>query len=152
MANLPNLEIKENLLTVKVNPKVYPLEAVYSAAYVFMDRAYIVLDGDPEKEILVNIKLKSGGCLEKIGNEFNNELLNYADYLARAKETKKLREMFLQRAIITNDPAMAEPEEDIDFDDLEDDDALEDPEGIAVPWEEKYGKEKGKEDEDKPEQ
>ena len=152
MAISNNLEINDNQLIVTVNSKLYPLEAVYSAAYVFMDRAYIVLDGDPENEILVKIKLKSDGSLEKIGDEFNNELLNYADYLTRAKETKKIREMFLQRAIITNDPGMAEPQNNADvetddgLDNLDelDDEFLDDPEGIAIPWEEKYGSEADK--------
>ena len=142
-----NIKIEGGQLTVAVNPKLYPLEAVYSAAYVFMDRAYIVLDGDPEKEILVNMKLKSGGSLEEIGNEFNNELLHYSDYLIRASETKNAREMILQRAILTNDSSLGndEPGDDADFENIEDsdedsdDDYLDDPEGIAIPWEEKYG-------------
>jgi len=149
-----NFHIKDNRITLAVNPKLYPLEAVYSAAYVFMDRAYIVLDGDPEKEILVNMKLKDGVqsvSLEQLGDEFNNELINYADYLTRARETKKIREMFLQRAILTNDPQAAEEiiagggedlseEGGLDLDELDDEDFLDDPEGIAIPWEEKYGK------------
>ena len=59
-------------------------------------------------------------------------MINYADYQKRAKETKKIREMIMQRALITNDPSI--------IDDLEDEDWLDDPEGIAIPWEEKYGK------------
>jgi His-Xaa-Ser system protein HxsD len=129
---------------ITVNPKLYPLEAVYSAAYVFMDRAYIVLDGDPEKEIIIKMTPKSGEFKGDIKGEFNNELLNYADYLARAKETRKIRELILQRLIITNDPAM-ENIDDFNHDflegpDSEDEDYLDDPEGIAIPWEEKYGK------------
>ncbi len=107
-----NIQLNGEEITLKVNSKVYPLEAVYSAAYVFLDRAYIILDGDPEKEVIVKMSLKDEAkkefTLEKLGNEFNNELLNYADYLSRAKRTQKLREMFLQRAIITNDPAVVE--------------------------------------------
>ncbi|MBN2112445.1 hypothetical protein JW707_05095 [Candidatus Woesearchaeota archaeon] len=145
MPDSGNLRIENNQLTISVNPKLYPLEAVYSAAYVFMDRAYIVLDGDPDKGILVKMKLKKEGSLETLGNEFNNELLNYSDYLTRAKETKIIRELLLQRAIITNDSSVAES---IDFDELEnlEEEFLDDPEGIAIPWEEKYGK-----DENKPE-
>lgn len=149
MQNSSNIKINDGQAVIAVNPKLYPLEAVYSAAYVFMDRAYIVLDGDPEKEILVKMHLKAEGSLETLGNEFNNELLNYADYLTRAKETKKIREMILRRAIITNDPAMAQQsEEKDDFEELDDsdDDFLDDPEGIAIPWEEKYGNDENKED------
>jgi len=148
MDDSSNFVIKDNQLTIKVNAKIYPIEAVYSAAYVFLDRAYIVLDGDPNSEILVNMKLKQEGSLDEIGNEFNNELLTYADYLARSKATIKIRETLLQRALLVGEqPAegMQEIKSD-DFDDLDDldesldDDYLDDPEGIAVPWEEKYGK------------
>ena len=148
MSEKSNLKIDDNQLIISVNPKMYPLEAVYSAAYVFMDRAYIVLDGDPEKEIIVNMKLKNEGSLEELGNEFNNELLNYADYLARAKETKNIREMFLQRAIINNDPsAFTQEIQDDNLADLEELDNLDDQldensEDIAIPWEEKYGSKK----------
>ena len=47
--------------------------------------------------------------------------------------------MIIQRALFTNDPSIIDEvnsEGKIDLDDEE----FEDPEGIAVPWEEKYGK------------
>jgi His-Xaa-Ser system protein HxsD len=59
---------------ISLNPKIYPLEALYSAAYVFLDRAYIRFEGDPDKEIKVLIKPK--GDEEKIADEFMNELIN----------------------------------------------------------------------------
>lgn len=157
MGESTNTEGNKDVLVISVNPKLYPLEAVYSAAYVFMDRAYIVLDGDPEKEIIVKIKPKPECSLENVEGEFNNELLNYADYLTRAKETKKIREMFLQRAILGNDPEMTVPENNAVLHPEEDEPEevlfLKDPDSIAVPWEEKYGKNTRKtENEDKAEQ
>ncbi len=129
-----NLDIKDDLVILSINPKVYPLDVIYSAAYVFLDRAYILLDGDPEKEILVELKPKNEEDLEKLGRDFNNELVSYADYKKRSENTKKIREILLQRALITNDPSIIE-----DSNVEEDEDYLEDPEGIAIPWEEKYG-------------
>ena len=86
---------------LKVNPKIYPLETVYSAAYVFLDRAYILLDGDPEKEILVRLKPKrTEDDPQTLADEFLNELLNYADYRARAEQTRAIREIILQRALV----------------------------------------------------
>jgi His-Xaa-Ser system protein HxsD len=151
-----NIKIENNSAVLSINPKLYALDAIYSAAYVFLDKAYIVLDGDPEKEILVKIKPKEGGDLEKLGNEFLNELINYADYQKRAEQTKKIREMLLQRALITNDPSIVEDDSEFDelLKELEDEDYPDDPEGIAVPWEEKYGneaKEKEGKDENKAE-
>ena len=145
------IKIKNGSAVLSVNPRVYPLEAVYSAAYVFLDKAYMLLDGDPKKEILVELKPKSKEDLKKLGLEFFNELINYADYQKRAKQTKEIRETILQRALITNDPSMVQDNEKFDgiLKELEDDDDyLDDPEGIAVPWEEKYGN-KSKKDKNK---
>jgi len=64
---------KKNGLVISLNPKIYPLEAIYGACYVFIDRAYLFLDGNPKKEIKVSIrgrqelKLKE---LEKLAGEF----------------------------------------------------------------------------------
>lgn len=153
MAKLSNLEIKksEGKIIVKINPKIYPLDVVYSAAYVFLDKAYVLIDGDPKKEIIVELKPKDGKSIDKLGDEFNNELLNYANYKKFSEKNKDIRTMIVQRAIVTNDPEIiTEKSDDDDLDEetkkllkeleQEDDDFLDDPQGIAIPWEEKYGK------------
>lgn len=150
-----NMRVEDDSAILSINPKLYSLETVYSAAYVFLDRAYILLDGDPKKEILVRLKPKEKEDLNKLGGEFFNELINYADYQKRAEQTKKIREVLLQRALITNDPSIIQDnitednDELDDVTDLEDDDYLDDPEGIAIPWEEKYGDKAKKKDESK---
>lgn len=143
-----NMEIGKDTILLSINPKIYPIEAIYSAAYVFLDKSYILLDGDPETEVIVEIKPKKEGFarrdLEMLGREFNNELLNYGDYLKRAERTKAIREIILQRALLTNvTNAPAGEAEDKFLSKLDSEDGLaylDDPEGIAVPWEEKYGK------------
>ncbi len=137
---ISNMEIGRDNVLLSINPKIYPLEAIYSAAYVFLDKAYILLDGDPESEVIVELKPKKStenSDLESLGREFNNELLSYADYLKRAERTGKIREIIMQRALLTN----TEEDEGILKDiDMDDESYLDDPEGIAIPWEEKYGK------------
>jgi His-Xaa-Ser system protein HxsD len=144
MEKIDNIEINETEGKLRVNPKVYPIEAVYSAAYVFLDRAYIIRDGNPEEEIVVKIITKEGNTKE-ICLDFFNELINYADYQKRALQSIKLREMILQRALFTNYPeAVTEDNFDEILKEVEED-FVDDPDDIAVPWEEKYGK---KEDEE----
>lgn len=150
-----NIEVTKDSVILSINPKLYALETVYSAAYVFLDRAYVLLDGDPKKEIIVKLKSKKKEDLEKLGLEFLNELINYSDYQKRSEQTKKIREILLQRALITNDPSIIQADKEFndEIEGLDDDeDFLDDPEGIAIPWEEKYGKKskKGK-NEDKTE-
>jgi His-Xaa-Ser system protein HxsD len=127
---------------VCVNPKLHNLDVVYSAAYTFLDKAYILLDGDPDNEIIVTIRPKDGYNAEKLGFEFSNELLNYSHYKSKVKELGVVRQVILQRALLVYDTKNANYEdgnseevdslidEDLDFEDVED---------IATPWEEKYG-------------
>lgn len=137
---------KKNGLVISLNPKIYPLEAIYGACYVFIDRAYLFLDGDPKKEIKVFIKGKQELKLkdiEKIAGEFKNEILNYILRLSIAKNTKKIRETIVERALFSVLPHEEElkkisESEQIDKKTITEDDPL----GIAVPWEEKYGKKK----------
>lgn len=131
---------KKNEIIISLNPEIYPLEAVYGACYVFIDRAYLFLEGNPEKEIKVFIKGKEGlnsKKLEKIAGEFKNEILNYTLRLSIAKNTRKIRETIVERALFS-----ALPHKEIATEEEEEKAFEEDPLGIAVPWEEKY--EKGK--------
>ena len=126
--------IKNNLLEMKLNPMIYPLEVIYSTSYVFIDRAYLFLDGDPKKEIIVAIKGKknlSKKQLENLAGEFLNELLSAALRINLAQHNKKIRQYIVERALVS-----AANDENLD----ESVSHLDDPLGIAVPWEEKYSK------------
>ncbi len=149
---MKNIKIDEDQTILSINPKIYQLEVIYSAAYIFLDKAYILLEGDPKTEVIVRIKPKNKEHdKEQMGLEFFNELINYADYRQRSEDTKNIREALLQRALLTNDSNIPiestknKEETDAEFEKIlkeldEDEDLLDDPEGIAIPWEEKYGK------------
>ena len=154
------LKEKDAAVVIKINSKIYPLHTVYSASYVFLDRCYIMLDGDPEKEILVELRLKKDSNLELgvLAREFFNELLNYAFYEEQSRKNAPLRNTLLRAALLSNigvqefeseEEKCNEDLEDADWSEIEDleDEEFEDPEGIAVPWEEKYGENSQKEEE-----
>lgn len=151
-----NIKIEDEKVILKINPKLYPIDLIYSASYMFLDRVYVLLAGDPETEILVRLKPKAKEELDNLGDEFMNELINYANYYKRSEQTINIREMLLHRAIMTNDPDVINKPMDVqDIDDSvmekkeadflaaldEEEDYIDDPEGIAVPWDDKYGKE-----------
>ena len=91
----------ENSVKVDVDTKLYPLDVIYSAAYVFLDRAYILLDGNPEGRVIVELRPKEEMDLDKLGNEFNNELLSYAFHKSQLEGTGDVRKIILQRALLT---------------------------------------------------
>jgi len=137
---------KENQIVFCLNSKTYPLEAIYSTAYVFLDRVFVYLDGDPAKEIMVSLKGKeklNKTQLENLQGEFQNELLNYLLRVEIAKRNQKVREFIVGTALVSALPtelltqtSQSELPETADW--------QKDPLGIAIPWEEKYGKKKRK--------
>lgn len=135
------INIKENQIVFRLNSKNYPLEAILNAAYVFIDRVYVYLDGEPEKEICISLKGKNklGKIqLEALRGEFLNELLNFLVRTQIAKRNKKIREFIVGSALIHS--------MGMDFlsnsnpDDGAKGEWQNDPLGIAVPWEDKYEK------------
>jgi len=131
-------------MKIQINSKIYPLEAILNASYAFIDRTYIFLDDDSRKnEITVSLKGKQRLSTKKLNNlrgEFMNELLHCALRCKISKNNKKIREYIVGRALYSALPLSME--ETILEDDSEKLSYQEDPLGIAIPWEEKYGKKK----------
>ena len=128
-------KINKNQVIFYLSVKIYPLEAIYGAAYVFLDRAYLFLDSCSEKKIAVFLKGKnklSRKQLEALKGDFLNELLNYAFRIKLSRDSRKLREFIVGQALVSaygDDEVVQENE--IGYKD--------DPLGIAVSWEDKYG-------------
>ncbi len=157
---------EKNKIVVLVDSKVYSLEAIYAAAYLFLDRAYFYLEEGSKSKVKVNIKGKkklTGKKLENLKDEFLNELLNSSLREKISKNNKKLREYIFGRVLASalekNNYENSQKqscdqletskkyfkEEKWDENDLIEEftkdlsqDWKKDPEGIAIPWEEKY--------------
>jgi His-Xaa-Ser system protein HxsD len=125
---------KEGYAVFSINPKIYPLDLIYSASYVLMDKAYIFLDGDPQAEILVELRKKDGIkiSLKQIVFDFNDELLNYAVYKQQSEKNKGIREAILRKILLENDPTSIKNQNEI----IEDEQKFDDPEEILKLWEE----------------
>ena len=63
---------------------------------------------------------------------FNDELLNYAVYKTQSEKNKNLRELILQRVLLTNNPGYLMSPPKIEK-------VIEDPDGILKTWEEMHG-------------
>jgi His-Xaa-Ser system protein HxsD len=135
-----DLDGKRAILDVEAG--LYPVEALYGAAYVFIDRCYVLLDRpDPEHLRVVLTPKELGedaeGELRRMVGELANELISAAWRHQITQENRAQIESVTMQAIAG---AMGPPS----LDDLEDfdftDEAFEDPLGIAMSWEEKYAK------------
>jgi His-Xaa-Ser system protein HxsD len=128
-------------VSLTVDESLYPLEAVYGAAFTFLDRCYVVLDRPEPARLRVSLTGKRPSrdpvALRELLGELGNELLASAWRQQLARDQRPLVEAVTLRAMegALGGPSLEELGR-FEFDDA----ALEDPLGIAVAWEEKYGK------------
>jgi len=131
------MQIENESVRLEVDAKLYPLEALYGAAYVFIDRCYVLLDRPDPTKWRVTLTPKTPSDLKALAGEFGNELLACAWRHKITTENRATIEAVTMQAIAG---AMGPPSLDdlAAFDFTQE--KFEDPLGIAVSWEEKYRK------------
>lgn len=144
----PNVQAdtSRGAVLLQVDPSIYPLEAIYGAAYIFIDRCYVFLDKPSDAALRVTLQTKDAdpddATLRDLVGQFANELLSCAWRRQITEENRTLIEAVTAQALAG---AMGPPS----LDDLADfdfsDDGFEDPLGIAQSWEEKHGRKTPKE-------
>jgi His-Xaa-Ser system protein HxsD len=141
-AEAVSVDLAEGAVTLTVDEAVYPLPAVYGAAYVFIDRCYVLIDRPRAGQYRVTLAAKearddAGSALGALVGEFANELLSCAWRHQITTDNRATLEAVTSQALAG---ALGSPSLDdlASFDFGED--PLEDPLGIAVSWEEKYKK------------
>ena len=137
----------DRAVSASFDEALYPRDAIYGAAYVFIDRCYVHLDRAGDKRVRVTLRAKSGAPLDSqaLAGELENELLCQAWRLSIAAENRQLIESITARALggAAGPPGLDE----LLAMDIDEASAFDDPLGIAMSWEEKY-KKKGAEPED----
>jgi len=166
-------KVEDNKAIIELNPKLYDLETIYSSAYQLIEDAFILLSGDPEEKITIQLSSQKNKNtkeeLETIAKNFLNQLVNYTYYKLNAKNKENTRALLLKQSFESVLQKSEEPvtellpqidnsfneeeyvpekssedvwEDDSDVEINEDDLEFDDPEGIAIPWEEKFNSEK----------
>lgn len=147
-------------MEIKLNKKIYPLDAILHTCNLYSDQIYFKIDKNAA-EFKVSTSLKQGtnnNKLKKLMDEFQNELLYQTLRLNIAKENKKARELIIEQALCAALPSQQDEqiegqsdigdidkeleESEIDKEleeilkEVEAEDYQDDPLGIALPWEE----------------
>jgi His-Xaa-Ser system protein HxsD len=143
-SQIETLDALTSTLTLSLDVDLYPRDVLYAAAYVFLDRAYVLLDRDGAR-FLVHLRGKQAlddAALRAMAGEFENELLAQALRHRVVRANQKIIEDITSLAI--NGAAGGEAGNGaaddlalIDMQDPADDGFLDDPLGIAMPWEAK---------------
>lgn len=122
-----------------VDESVYPLDAVYGACYLFLDKCFVFLSRSQSGTVDVRLTARgsaTSAALDALAGEFGNELLNQSLRLRLSQATARIREYYTAAALRA---AAATPSVDELLAELESEELLEDPLEIMVPWEEKHG-------------
>jgi hypothetical protein len=123
---------------LELDGELYPLDAVYLAAYTLLDRAWIFLEPTPTG-VVARVRSKREGVTDDAAaGQLGNEALAQAYRGALAKSGRRLIEAVATRAVAgsAGPPGL---DELLDMD-IGEATAFDDPLGIAMSWEEKYGK------------
>jgi His-Xaa-Ser system protein HxsD len=157
-SELAAVDLGASSVTLRVDPATYPIDALYGASYIFIDRCYVVLD-KPDAHYRVTLALKSPRAkdaassakaeptqddLRLLVGEFANELLSCAWRSKIAEDSRALIASVTAQALggAMGPPSLDELEK-FDFSD----ETFEDPLGIAMSWEEKHRKKARPDDE-----
>ena len=145
-SQIETLDSKTSTLTLSLDVGLYPRDVLYAAAYVFLDRAYVLLDRDAAR-FLVHLRGKQPleeATLRAMAGEFENELLAQALRLRVVKANQKVIEDITSLAIFGAAENRGDRREDStsaaaesSLQEIVDDgmDFLDDPLAIAKPWE-----------------
>jgi His-Xaa-Ser system protein HxsD len=145
-SQIETLDAGTSTMTLSLDTGLYPRDVLYAAAYVFLDRAYVLLDRQDGRYV-VHLRGKQAldePTLRAMGGEFENELLAQALRHRVVQANQKIIEEVTTLAI-AGAAGGAGPDEHtapddgvlIDMDAPADDGFLDDPLGIATPWEPK---------------
>jgi hypothetical protein len=93
-----NIKVDEdnNAVYVLANFLLFGREVLISAAYSIQKFADVIIDSDGEDFVIFKlVKKEFDGSLEELGREFNNRLINYANYFENLKYNKAAKEQII---------------------------------------------------------
>jgi His-Xaa-Ser system protein HxsD len=129
----------EREISFVLDETLYPLDAIYGACYLFIDRCYVFLTRPADKQVRARLRTREAAteaALEALAGEFGNELLNQVLRRRISDSTRTIREYYMARAFFgggsrsTIDALLAE----LDAEELQ-----QEPLEVSVPWEQKSG-------------
>ncbi len=112
------IKLSSDHAEIVLNGKIYAKETVFAAGYVFLDRAYILLDQSADKIFVYLYPQDEKADLKKLAMEFYNELLNYAHYFTRVKANADAIKSLMQRALFSTSPSLVQEAEEKEIEDL----------------------------------
>ncbi len=102
---------------VKFRKSLYSVFSLYNACYVFIEKAYFIVDEDGEN-FIVYVKGKREEDTERIAHELANQMINYQRYFANIKENNEIAKLIIQRALFSSSPSLVKEAEEKEIEEL----------------------------------
>jgi hypothetical protein len=142
-ADAAEIDVDGGRVRLRVDADLYPRDAVYAAVMPLLSQAFVMLDRGSNEQTLIDLWPRAStdaGGLRALLGRLTNELLVATTRVEIGKRRAGLLEAVTSRAVAG---AMGPPSlDDLESFDL-DDDAFEDPLGIADSWEQSHNKPAG---------
>ena len=108
--------IENDVLVLKIPKSLYTKEVLFHTAYVLLEDYYFFLDVEEDYYVIeVRLKNPSGNVQDKLlqsERHIQDELIESAAYLQQLQKTSKVRELLLEKALLTQNS-------EVSFEDLE---------------------------------
>ncbi len=70
------IEVHPGFGIITINPKLFPLPVVYAASAKFLKKVYLLIDGDPSEEVIIEMRPRQPKAdLVAVGRELSNQLV-----------------------------------------------------------------------------
>ncbi len=100
-SHIVKIKKTENHAVLALDPRAYPLPAVYTTAYSMLADAFVILDTDSAKKTVVYLKSKTGHDPEPLAQKFLERLLTYGLQYFQEQKYGAKRQAILARALLT---------------------------------------------------
>jgi His-Xaa-Ser system protein HxsD len=140
-SQIETLDAQSATLTLSLDASLYPQDVLYAAAYVFLDRAYILLDRVGDR-FVIRLRGKQPADAQALGamaGEFENELLAQALRSRVVRANQKIIESITTLAIAGAAGGVQDARDNHAEGRDDSREFLGDPMGISEPWEPEKG-------------
>jgi len=98
----------DGAIQIRLDARAYSLSRAYATAYAYLDRAWVVFEGDGQSEIRILVRPKKKEVdLDGLAKEFLNELVSVTNYFNNLEANKEVISMIMQRALFSASPQSA---------------------------------------------
>lgn len=107
----------EKICVIHIDDRIFCVEAVLKASYLFIDKYYIKIEHSELHTIDITMEGKNGINMVNVDKDFSNELIAQMVRYDLMKSNKAIKELILGRALYSTCIDTNEPEEFCDDDD-----------------------------------